>query len=392
MSTFLAAAIVMAGPVVQHMPPPIVSYPRAPGPHAVPVERPQQQLGRWMMRPVFCAGMAPSDSAVQSVVREPDPDRFLTWRRPQSQSQADMTLTLEFRIDATGRPLSIRRRVVSEAKYVPDAEDVLPAFAASRFAAGSERTGCQATFVVAAAPIAEASVADLMAYSLFPSGTPPKAVWDRITPVGGNCTNPPPDVLLRAFPAFKTMPDQPGYRTWSMTGYDIDPSGKPRNVRTIGGSGMPALDRASRDAIAGSRFERGARTGCFYPYYKNATILTAPTAPTEDEMRPAGTTCPHDHGWNQAPALIYPTRYWRRSIEGWAMIAYDVAPWGQTGNVRVLKAEPSAEFGDAAAAMIRNATLKTAGTGYIGCIDRVRYVMRKPGVPVQPGAPDAIVD
>ncbi len=388
MSILLAALIATFGSPDQRVPPPVLPNVREPRPHAVLVEQPQQRLARWIMRPIFCAEMAPPVSAVQSVVREPDPDGFLTWRWPETER----TLMLDFRIDATGRPLSIRRRKVSEADYVADSADVLPAFAASRFAAGGERTGCTATFVMDAVPITAAPVADLMAYSVFPAGTPPKAVWDRIIPAGGSCTDPAPDVLLRAFPAFRAMPDQPGYRTWSMTGYDLDRSGKPRNVRTIGGSGTPVLDRASREAVARSRFERGVRTGCFYPYRKHATILAAPAAPTEDEMRPAGATCPHDHVWNQAPALRYPAPYWRRSIEGWAVVAYDVAPWGQTGNIRVLKAEPSAEFGDAAMAMIRSATLKTAGTGYVGCVDRVLYVMRKPGVPANAGVPEVVVN
>ena len=34
-----------------------------------------------------------------------------------------------------------------------------------------------------------------------------------------------------------------------------------------------------------------------------------------------------------------------RAIEGWAVIAFDVAPWGGTGNVRVVASEPAADFG-----------------------------------------------
>ncbi len=385
MSLILATAL-LAAPAVQTVGP-ITLVPRSAGPNAGIVAPPRQQLGRWVMSPVLCADTAGAGLAAQAVVRAPEPQRFLGW----SGVSPRRTLTLDFRIDADGRPLSIARRTVGSVVYVPDAEDVVPAFAATRFAPGAARTRCTATFTADLTPIAAAPIEDVMAYSVF-AATPIKAIWDRLKVTGGDCTDPAPDVLLRAFPAFRAMPDQPGYQTWSMTGYDLDRSGRPRNVRTIGGSGTPVLDRTSREAVARSRFERGVRTGCFYPYRKHATILAAPAAPTEDEMRPAGATCPHDHVWNQAPALRYPAPYWRRSVEGWAVVAYDVAPWGQTGNIRVLKAEPSAEFGDAAMAMIRSATLKTAGTGYVGCVDRVLYIMRKPGVPANAGVPVVVVD
>lgn len=387
MSLILVASLLAAPAAIQSTPPPVEMFRRAGGPHAsiAAAQPPQQQLGRWVMSPVLCAGAAGGALAAQMVVRAPDPQRFLGW----SGANPRRTLTLDFRIDEEGRPLAIGRRTSGDFVYVADAEDIVPAFAASRFSPGAARTRCTATFTADLTPVAAAPIADVMAYTIFPTTRPTQAMWERLKTPGADCTDPAPDVLLRAFPAFKTMPDQPGYRTWSMTGYDLDSSGKPRNVRTIGGSGTPALDGASRAAIVRSRFERGARTGCFYPYYKAATILPAPPAPTEDAMRPAGSTCPHDHEWAQAPVLRYPAPYWRRSIEGWAVIAYDVAPWGQTGNVRVLQAEPSAEFGDAAMAMIRNATLKTAGSGYVGCVDRVLYVMRKPGMA---GGAEAIVD
>ena len=385
----LLAAAALAGPVAAQSvpPPPVELFARSGAPHASATVQ-QQQLGRWMMSPVLCGGAAGSDLTAQRVLRAPDPQRFIGW----SGFNPRRTLTVEFAIDPQGRPLSIGRRIAGNVVYVPDAEDVIPALAASRFAPGAARTGCTATFTADLMPMASAPIEDVMAYSVFPTTAPPKAVWDRLRLPGADCTGPAPDVRLRAFPAFKAMPDQPGYRTWSMAGYDLDRAGKPRHVRTIGSSGAPALDRGTREAVARSRFERGARTGCFYSYFKNATILTPPVSPTEDEMRPADATCPHDHAWNRTPALVYPSPYLRRKIEGWAVIAYDVAPWGQTGNVRVLKAEPSAEFGDAAMTMIRNATFKDGGKGYVGCVDRVLYVMRKPGVQAKAGDPDATVD
>lgn len=389
MSSLLAALSLATGGQV---PSPVVvqSAPAAPillhhrdGPHA-PASPPQQQLARWMMRPVVCGQGDGNARTVAATVRAPDPQRFMTWSRVEPRR----TLTVTFRIDESGRPLSIQRLKASEVDYVPDAQDVLPALAASRFAPGAARTGCTATFFVETMPIAAASIEDLMAFSVFPTTAPTKAMWDRIIPAGSDCTKPAPEVLVRAFPAFKTLPDQPGYRTWSMTGYDLDASGKPRNVRTVAGSNVAALDGAARGAVAKSRFEPGARVGCFYPYYKNAAILPPPLAPEEEAMRPTGSTCPREHDWDRKPRLTYPAAYATRRIEGWAMVRYDVAPWGQIGNVHVLQAEPTSEFGEAAATMMSGATFKTGGNGYVGCVDRVRYVMPKPGGALAPDAPE----
>ncbi|GAA0666183.1 TonB family protein [Sphingomonas insulae] len=348
-----------------------------------PTGRPEQQLLRWMASPVLCSGGGAGVTA-QQVVRAPDPQVGLAWDIASQRR----TMTLDFRIDATGRPLSIVRRTPAENAYVPDAQDVVPAFAASRFAPGPERTGCTVTFTANLTPIAAAPLADVMAYTVFPTSGRAKAIADRLRMPGDDCADPEPAVLLRAFPDFKRLPDQPGYPSWSMVGYDIDRSGKPTRLRALAGSGTPALDVAARKAVAASRFERGARAGCLYFYYKRGTILPPPPAPEEDALRPAAATCPRDHVWDRKPVLTYPSGYSRRSIEGWAIVAYDVAPWGQTGNVRILQAEPTAEFGDAATAMIRNATFRAGGGGYVGCIDRVLYRIRRPGTPTAESAPD----
>jgi TonB family protein len=379
--SIIVAAVSLAA-AVQTLPQAVVHpVPAAPG--VRPGAPPEQQLLRWVMSPALCSGGQAGVSA-QQVVRAPDPQLGLGWDIPGQRR----TMTLDFRIDASGRPLSIVRRIPSGNGYVPDAQDVMPAFAASRFHPGGERVGCTVTFTASLTPVAVAPLADVMAYAVFPIGGRATPIGDRIRAAGGDCFDPAPAVLLRAFPDFKRLPDQPGYPSWSMTGYDLDSAGKPVRVRTLAGTATPELDAAARASVARSRFERGARTGCSYPYYKTATLLPPPAAPEEDAVRPADATCPRDHVWDRKPVLSYPSPYSRRSIEGWAMIAYDVAPWGQTGNVRVLQSEPTAEFGDAAMQMIRNATFKQGGGGYVGCVDRVLYRMRKTGLPPADGAAD----
>ena len=65
------------------------------------------------------------------------------------------------------------------------------------------------------------------------------------------------------------------------------------------------------------------------------------------------------------------------------MVAYDVAPWGEPGNIRVLASEPAEAFGTQAGNVIRTARLAPTQAGHTGCVDRVRFVMGPEG-----GVPD----
>lgn len=373
MLLILAAAL--AAP--QAVPPPIIAVPSVP---RAPVQG--QWLLHWTMSPVLCR-----DGGAQPPVMTAEPRRAVLYYNGNGRGSA----TFDFRIDASGRPLSITRR---GAAYLQDGEDIAPALAATRFAAGSERSGCVVTFTPDVTSVAGAPMHDVMATFMTPRSTAPRSVWDRIH-AGGDCGDPAPAPLLRGFPDFKALPDQPGFISWTLIGFDLSSSGKPRDVRTLDGSGTAPLDRAGREAVARSRFEKGARKGCTYGYFKSATVLPAPPAPEEDAWRPTAATCPREHVWDRPPQLVYPTTYSARSIEGWAMVTFDVAPWGQIGNVHTQAAQPTADFGQAAENMLRNATFRS-GPGYVGCVERVRYIMRKPGMPAPkddaPPVPPAVVD
>lgn len=280
------------------------------------------------------------------------------------------TVTATFRIDADGRPLGVAQQMTG---YVPDAGDLLPALVAARFASGQPHARCSVRFVAVRQPVSSAAPELAMQYTMFPSGTPPRDVWERTRPVGSNCVEPTPAPLLRAYPDFKEMAGVPGRRSWSMVGFDLDAGGRPVRPHVIYGSGLKQLDAASIKAVAASRFEKGRRTGCLYPYYRNAVTLAAPTPPEEDSLRPAGANCPRDLPFATPPRLSFPEPYRRRSIEGWAVLAYDVAPWGEIGNVRVLAAEPSADFGDWGKRVLASARKTSGTTGYVGCIERVRF-------------------
>ncbi|KQM64885.1 hypothetical protein ASE75_07330 [Sphingomonas sp. Leaf17] len=282
-----------------------------------------------------------------------------------------MPVVVTFAIDSAGRPHAIGR---ARDAYGDGSQDIVPALAAARFASGAARTGCEIRFTATQATIEEAPAQMVVAATIFPEVRPPRAAYARGFAPDTDCMTPPPEVRLRAYPDFKAIPQEPGTSDWTLVGYDIGASGKPSAIGVRYSSGNAALDRAAVTAVGRSRFEPGKRRGCAYPYWRRGAALAAPVSPEALKVRPAGSTCPIETGWATKPVLRYPTAFSRRRIEGWAVVAFDVAPWGQTGNVRVIAAEPAAAFGDAAMQVIRQAT-QPPSQGYVGCIERVRYVM-----------------
>lgn len=353
----LSAALTVAATVASpQMPSAVLSSPAA--------TPPVQMSLAWMPGAVRCDRMTVAATAMRR------PLTGLIW---QSQPDAPRSVTYRFRIDATGRPLSIAR---GGSGYVIQAEDVAPSLAASRFPVGAARGDCAITYTARLSPMATAPVADLIAYSITPTaGALPRAGWERIMPAATGCgIYPRPQALMRAYPDFRALPTTPGVRNWSMVGYDLDRRGRPVRVRTVEGTRNPALDAASVKAVAASRFTPGARTGCLYPYQRNPGTITAPPLPDRIGTLATGDHCPAGE-WTYRPTPNYPPAWHRRAIEGWAVVAFDVAPWGDIGNVRVVASEPAADFGIAAMQLLRGARKPVSETGHSGCIERVRFVM-----------------
>ncbi len=342
-----------------------IAVPAAAVPPPPPVSPDSRGISVWEPGPVLCDGQAVKPISV----RRPDP--AMTWGVDRDQGPP---IAIRFRIDAQGRPLTIDDSAANGGNY---AQDIAPALAASRFPAGAARQGCTVFYSRRVTRFADTPVDNLIAYSIFPDNGPlPEAGWRAIRQPGSDClTNPQPQALVRVSPDFAKLPGTPGVRDWTMIAFDLDKRGRPVAARTLYGTGNTALDAAGVKAVRASRFTASARTGCRFPYYRHPVKLVAPEGPDPESLRPAGSTCP-DHGeWARRPVLTYPDPYRRREIEGWAIIAYDVAPWGETGNIRTLAAEPAAAFGRQAEQVIRSAAKPASASGYTGCIDRVRFVL-----------------
>ncbi|RDE05366.1 TonB family protein [Sphingomonas aracearum] len=361
-------------------PSPIAAAPSAgppPAPHILPRYPPAlPALAIWRAGAVHCGGNP------VAAVRAPNPLPAFSWTTQSNSKPVRFT----FRVDAGGRPLGIK---AAPDALLYEAPDLAPALAASRFAPAA-RQDCTVQFDVTRQPIAEAPVELAMAYTVFPTNSVRlPAIWDRVRPEGATCTKTRLQVLNRAFPDFRSLPGEQGRPLWSMVAFDIDRSGKPVNVRTAAGSRSTPLDAASRRAVSQSRFGREARTGCLYPYWKVADPMPAPEMPARDMFPTNSPVCEAVAPGVRPPRLAYPDNYRRRGIEGWAVISYDVAPWGAIGNAKVLAAEPSEDFGRAGISTVQSMQKAASTVGASGCIDRVRFVMHQPGepVPIEPDAP-----
>lgn len=334
-------------------------------PAEVPPPPPKPSLVTWKATDVTCGG-----SAV-AFQQAPEPLPGLSFLRALGP-EPSKPLRFTFSIAADGRVKDVKP---AEPAFAPEATDVVPALLASRFAAGTVRSGCSLTFVRDAAPIDSADLEDLIAYTVFPSGRPPQPVWDRIKPAGSDCLDNAPAPRTRVFPDFPRIPQAPGTLAWTLVGYDLDESGRTSNIRPVATTGNKVLEGAATDAISRSTFEPGRRSGCLYPYWRRGGIVPAPDGRELSTYRRADATCPDQLDWARPPVLNFPEPFRRRGIEGWAVVAYDVAPWGEIGNVKLLEAQPASAFGDAGMRVIRSAAKVSGKTGYIGCVDRVRFVM-----------------
>lgn len=281
-------------------------------------------------------------------------------------------LTLMFDIDADGRPVSIS----NDDNRLGPSSDVAPALAASRFEAHARR-GCKVTYAMSVEPLDSVALPELVSYTLNPDAMRlPQAAWQRIAGQGDCAQEPRPRPLLRAYPDFSEVEASPGARDWTLVGYDTDAGGRPRAIHAIMGTGNTQLTKAAQKAVAQSRFTGGARSHCTYPYWRAPAVLPAPAMPDGDAF-PTSAGCPAEVEWETPPRPRFPAAYERRRIEGWAIVAYDIAPWGALGNLKVLAAQPADDFGQQALTMMRHAKAKAGGEGASGCIQRLRFAMAK---------------
>lgn len=337
------------------------------------VERGGVKLIGWRSGPILCAGSSLVPRAL------PSPSDYYGWIGDENVQPN--SVILDFDVDSSGRPHAIKRRAPG---FFPYGDSLDAALATASFAPGAERSGCSVTYDRDVVTIDAAPIDRLIAYMLSPAASRlPQTAYDRVrlaVSADSTCGDPLPAVLRRNYPDFKAIPQAPGTRGWSMIGFDIDRRGRPVNVRVARSTGNAALDRASARAVGESRFAPGARRGCVYPYWRNGPKIAAPPIPDALAEAP-NETCPAGAQWMTKPVARFPEAYRRLAVEGWGVVRYDVAPWGQTGNLRVVASEPSAAFGNAALEAVRSALREPSARGHANCTARVRFVLAPEGEP-----------
>lgn len=304
-----------------------------------------------------------------------------------------------FSIAADGRVYRIALAPSGPRGWYIDTPDLQPALAASRFAPGSPQASCRIRYDVVTQPIVTAPVGVIHRYLFLPHPTVSfeREISRRSVNPNGDCfTGKFPTPLLQGNADLDAIPPTPGAVSMTVVGFDIDRSGKPRNIATVTSNGDARLDAALRAATAKSRFKKGAsRIGCYRPFSRRSPPpVPAPESPELAGFVRSNSGCPPEHAkWAYLPKLNYPDGFRRRGIEGWAVVRYDVAPWGQVANVSVVTSEPAAAFGEQARQIISSARRAPSDTGASGCVERVRFKMpmrdgATPGVPAT--APDAV--
>lgn len=373
---FMLAAVAASH---QPPPPPIVVSPvqqtfvRAP---QAPPPPPVLRIARFEAGPVRCAG-----AEQRTLLRE---EPFPAGIAYPLRDAAPAPVVFGFRISADGRPFEIRRRG-RESQPGLDVRDLAPALAAWRFAPGEERRDCEIGFGIDIRPVASADLGVLYRYAALSRPSLPgyvhsvsRAAFERIRPAGSTCHDPSPTVRQRNYPPFEDIPQAPGTVSHAFLSFDIDARGRPVNLRVASSSGNERLDRESMAAAVASRYAPQARRGCNYYYFRRSD---APVEPPErvpvERFRPEDATCPLDaeRRWESLPALTFPHEFGPRKIEGWAVILYDLAPWGGVGNARVVAAEPADAFGEQALRIVSQARARPSEAGYRGCVGRIVFVL-----------------
>ncbi|MFO3797354.1 MAG: energy transducer TonB, partial [Anaerolineales bacterium] len=87
--------------------------------------------------------------------------------------------------------------------------------------------------------------------------------------------------------------------------------------------------------------------------------------------------CSDPGEWATSPKLRFPPSYNQRAIEGWAVLSFDVSVDGSIGNIEVLAAQPTEEFGEAAEAVFQTGRLKEGDVTRSRCIERITFKMNK---------------
>lgn len=280
-----------------------------------------------------------------------------------------------FSVDADGHVVDLKRQASPNVTLAWTIDEQAAVLASWRFAAGAPAEGCKVDLAPTYAPLAEASPARLFeALAADPRNVHP-ALRKAL---GGDCAGPTrrrPQVMV--YPDMRPFEDRSVDPPWAGLSYDIDAGGTPRNLRIVAQHGETALGDTAAAAIADSRFFPGPpRSGCFVAFKALPKATPAPKRPSGDSFERPGDACKVSReALNIPEAKTYPPAFGKQRVAGWAILRFDVAPWGQVGAVEVLAAQPTETFGVYARNLLQGARPTPPPSGYRGCVVPIIYAI-----------------
>lgn len=286
-----------------------------------------------------------------------------------------------FSVDAEGRVADLKPEGGANPPIYWLGDDQMAAIATWRFAAGAPAKGCKADLAMTYTALAATAPAKLFEILANEQRGAPVSVRNALA-AGTGCEGGAkrrPNVFV--YPDTRPFDDKTVDPSWAGVRYDIDASGAVRNVRIAAQHGEAAFADAVAASISESKFFPGQpRAGCFLTYKAMPKATEAPKPPPETAFTRPGDTCKvSNQALNLPENKLFPPAYGKRRVAGWAMVRFDVAPWGQVGAIEVLASQPTAAFGEAARVMLNSARPSPPPTGYRGCVVPVVYAI--PPVP-----------
>jgi len=296
------------------------------------------------------------------------------YKPPPSPTSQDYT----FSVDAQGRVTDLKRTDSPTPVAINWPIDEQAATIASwRFAPGAAATGCKLDLALSYMAVAQASPAKLFEVLANEQRNAPPSIRKALA-AGTGCEGGAqrrPNVIV--YPDLRAFDDKTVDPSWAAVRYDIDAGGAVRNVRIAAQHGEPAFADAVAAAAGEARFFPGpARAGCFLTFKATPKATLAAKHPDEATFERPGDVCKvAQSALNLPENKLYPPAYAQRRVGGWAVLRFDVAPWGQVGAVEVLASQPTAAFGDAARLMVMSARPTPPPSGYRGCVVPIVYAI-----------------
>ena len=321
------------------------------------------------VHPIFAP--RPKPSALSSYVLS-----SRRWRNKASDFDIGFTIT------KTGRTRAIEKPILTRARAALRESDVAPALATWKFAPTKSERKCILNVKITAKPLDTAAPSDIYrswALRSTSNARLRKLLFNKIVPANSNCYKIRRTTLLKQHrPDYQAIK---GERSFSVYSYDIGKNGRTKNIKILESDSNKKFDDAVRSAVSKNVYSRQsnpARNGCVGYFSKGVEQFTVtPDAPENNTVQNAKTCTLSNAKWKTIGKKIFPKNFAYRGVNGWAYLRFDVAPWGQISNIRVVNAEPSSKFGDAAKRILRTARLPKSDRGHTGCVKRIDYKLQR---------------